>query len=278
VRLRAPGPKPIRLAPVRANAGVESWYRKKLDGLVEAMHKDVLRTLTRAYKAKPPHALLAKDKSPASALRSAMRGLSSSWKQQFAKGSEVLASHFADKALQSSDFALQHALRKAGFSVKFQMTRPMNDAYRAVIGENVGLIKSIPAEHLADVEGLVMRSVQHGRSMKELSDQLVARYGVTKRRAALISRDQNNKATAVMNKVRKLGLGITKSEWVHTSASKQPRESHEEMNGRIFNTSEGCMDAEYGDFIQPAELINCGCTSRGIIPGLDDETSEGEEA
>jgi uncharacterized protein with gpF-like domain len=278
MRLQAPTRKPIRLAPVRANLGVEAWYRKKLQTMIEAMHKDIVRTLTRVYRSKPPHALMAKDKSPANALREAMHQLAGTWRKSFSEGSERLAAHFANESLKHSDMALQATLRKAGFSVKFQMTRPMNDAYRAVIGENVGLIKSIPAEHLADVEGLVMRSVQHGRSMKELTHELVARFGVTKRRAALISRDQNNKATAVMNKVRKLGLGIDKSEWVHTSASKDPRESHEDMNGEIFETSQGCFDADYGDFVQPGELINCGCVSRGIIPGLDDDLSDSEES
>ena len=274
MKLRAPGPKPILLAPVRANLGVQAAYRRQLLALIEAMHKDILRTISRVYKVKPPHALLAKDESPAAALRKAMKDLGREWSKKFASGSEHLAAHFADEALKHSDVALKATLRKAGFGIKFQMTRPMNDSYRAVIGENVGLIKSIPAEHLADVEGLVMRSVQHGRSMKELTAQLEERYGVTKRRAALIARDQNNKATAVMNKVRKLGLGIEKSKWVHTSASKHPRESHEKMNGEVFETAQGCMDEEYGDYVQPGELINCGCVAPGIIPGLDDDPEE----
>lgn len=277
MKLRAPGAKPIKLAPVRANLGVQMAYRKKLLGLIEAMHKDIVRTLTSVFKA---HPRLAADASPAVAAAKAMRRLRRTWQQRFNEGSRSLAAHFADETRKHSDMALQTTLRKAGFSVKFQMTHPMNDAYQAVLHENVGLIRSIPTQHLHDVEGLVMRSVQHGRSLGDLSEQLQDRFGVTKRRAALIARDQNNKATAVMNKIRKLGLGIDKSQWVHTTASKDPRESHEAMHGEIFDTAEGCFDSEEGDFVQPGELINCGCVAMGIIPGLDDdpeEEGEGEQ-
>lgn len=277
MKLRAPGHKPILLTPTRANAGVRAAYEKRLLALVDAMHKDVLRAVARAYRKNPPHALLAKDASPAASLRKAMRGMATKWQRQFAQGSDALAKHFADQVLRNNDVALGQTLRKAGFSVKFQQTRAMNDAYQAVRHENIGLIKSIPAQHLAEVEGMVMRSVQHGRDMAQLTKDLQDRFSVTKRRAALIARDQNNKATAVFNKVRKLGLGITKSMWVHTAASKNPRESHEEMNGEVYETAEGCWDDEVQAFVQPGELINCGCSSRGIIPGLDDD-EEGSDA
>ena len=276
MKLRAPGSKSIRVAAVYPNEGVKADYRKRLLALIEAMHRDVLREVIRAYKAKPPHALLAKDVSPAAAERAVMRALQRKWGKVFGDSAEKIAAHFADQALKHNDFALQTTLRKAGFSVKFQMTRSANDAYRAVIGENVGLIKSIPSQHLADVEGMVMRSVQHGRDLGGLSKDLIDRFDITKRRAALIARDQNNKATAIMNKIRKLDLGIEKSKWRHTMASKNPRDSHEKMNGEIFDTAEGCFDDEYDDFVQPGELICCGCIAEGIIPGIDDETEETE--
>ena len=278
MKLRAPGPKPIRIAGVRPNEGVKADYRKRLLALIDAMHKDVLRAVSRAYKATPPHALLAKDASPAAANRAVTKALARKWGKTFADAADKIAAHFADEVLKHNDFALNRTLRDAGFSVKFQTTRSMNDAYQAVRHENVGLIKSIPQQHLNDVEGMVQRSVQHGHDMGQLSKDLQARYEVTKRRAALIARDQNAKATAVMNKVRKLDLGIKKSRWIHTAASKHPRESHEDMNGVVFDTAEGCFDKKYGDFVQPAELIECGCIAEGIIPGMDDDEGGGDEA
>jgi uncharacterized protein with gpF-like domain len=278
MKLRAPGPKPIRVAAVRPNEGVKADYRKRLLALIDAMHKDVLRAVTRSYKANPPHALLAKDASPAAAERAVMKALHRKWGKTFADAADKIAAHFADEVLKHNDFALKRTLRDAGFSVKFQTTRPMNDAFQSVRHANVQLIKSIPQQHLNDVEGMVQRSVQHGHDMGQLSKDLQARYEVTKRRAALIARDQNNKATAIMNKVRKLDLGIKRSRWIHTAASKHPRDSHEDMNATLFDTAEGCYDKEYGDFVQPGQLINCGCIAEGIIPGMDDDQEGDDEA
>ena len=157
-------------------------------------------------------------------------------------------------------------LKKAGFAIEFKMTATANDVMQAIIGEQVGLIKSIASQHLSEVEGLVMRSVSQGRDLKTLSDELQERYGVTKRRAALIARDQNNKATASMNRVRQEELGITEAIWLHSHAGKEPRPSHMAANGKRYNLSEGMkLDGKY---TWPGVEINCRCVSRSVIPGL----------
>ena len=103
------------------------------------------------------------------------------------------------------------------------MTTPMNNALQATITENVGLIRSIPERYFTEVEGLVMRSVARGRDLSYLTDELQKRYGITRRRAALIARDQNNKATSVMQAARQKSLGITQGIWRHSHAGKEPR-------------------------------------------------------
>ncbi len=100
------------------------------------------------------------------------------------------------------------------------MTAPMNNALQATIAENVGLIRSIPEKYFTEVEGLVMRSVARGRDLSYLTDELQKRYGITRRRAALIAHDQNNKATSVMQAARQQSLGITQGVWKHSHAGK----------------------------------------------------------
>lgn len=273
MNLRAP--KRIVLPPVRPNAGVEAEYRRHLMRLVEQMDSHLTRAITAAYKAKPPHAMAA-DASPARALRDLLEQEAARWNRTFAEASHKMAKDFATGALKASDYQFSSHLRKAGFSVKWQMSRPMNDAYQALVGENVGLIKSISSQHLADVQGLVMRSVQAGRSLSELTDQLQQRYDVTRRRAALIARDQNNKATAILNRVRQKSLGIKQAQWSHTSASVHPRIEHEEFDGRVYDIEEG---HDFGDGfgpVLPGEAINCGCTGRSIIPGFNEDDPDVE--
>jgi SPP1 gp7 family putative phage head morphogenesis protein len=159
-------------------------------------------------------------------------------------------------------------LRKAGMSVRFKMTAAMNDAYQAVRAENVNLIKSIAQQHLTQVETLVMQSVQQGRDLGALTQELTARYGVTKRRAAFIAKDQNNKATATMTRVRHLELGITQAKWLHSAGGKHPRPEHVAFSGKVYQIANG---HDFGDGegpVWPGQPINCRCVAIPIVPGF----------
>lgn len=271
-RLTSPTGKPIRLDAVRPNQGLEAAYRKKMDRLIDAMQRSLVWHLRAAYRAKPPE--MAQDapdggaggKSPAMALRDEMATLGARWQAQFDEAAPELARWFAEASFKRSDYALKEILRKGGFSVEFKMTRPVNDVFQATIGEQVGLIKSIASEHLADVQGMLMRSVQTGRDLGQMTKDLEARFGITKRRAALIARDQNNKATATITRVRQQELGITEAEWMHSAGGKHPRPSHVAANGKRYEVAKGMLID--GEWIRPGELINCRCVSKAIVPGF----------
>jgi SPP1 gp7 family putative phage head morphogenesis protein len=274
-KLVSPTGKDIVLRSVQPNAGVGAAYNKALQKWVDAMHKSLVYWLTAQYRANSPEHLAQdagmesfRDGSPANALRRSMNRLSRRWMKAFDKGAPELAKYFADRSMGASDIQLKDILKKAGFTVEFKMTAATNDVYQATIGENVGLIKSIAQEHLSDVEGLVMRSVTQGRDLGQLTEELAKRYDITKRRAALIARDQNNKATATINKARQRQLGITQAKWMHSHAGKHPRPSHVAANGKTYDIDKGMyLD---GEWLLPGQAINCRCTSKSIIPGLED--------
>lgn len=258
----------IRLKPARPNAGNEVYYHAQLMDLINDMNKSVDYWLTAEYRANTP--AMAQDATPATALRAAMRKLGRRWVSKFDKAAEDLAKRFADRTQRTADMSMNKMLKDAGFAVKFQQTEEMRDAVSSVIGENVALIKSIPQKYLTDVEGAVMRSVQAGRDLKGLQNELMQHEGVTKRRAAFIARDQNNKATAVMTKARRISIGITQAEWVHSGGGHKPRPSHVKAGAdklRYDITKGALIDGEY---IMPGELPNCRCVSRAIIPGFDE--------
>lgn len=266
MKLRSPTGKPIKIKSVKPNAGLRAAYQMKLDALIDEMQASIVYWLKAAYRANAPE--MAQDASPAAAMRAAMRKLSRRWQKRFDESSLDLARYFALNAQDRSDAMLKAILKKSGFSVEFKMTAEANDVMQATIGEQVGLIRSIAEEHLTQVQGLVMRSVQEGRDLGTLSKDLQARYGVTKRRAALIARDQNNKATASMNRVRQDALGITEAVWRHSGAGKHPRPSHVAADGKKYDVKKGMfLDGEWS---WPGTAINCRCTSESVIPGWDD--------
>lgn len=254
------------LPPVHANVGVEAIYLRRLDGLIAAMAREAYLEITSLYRRKPP--AIAQDELPSEALKRAVRGLSRKWERQFADAAPKLASYYAKSAERRSARVLERTLREGGFSVRFRMTEPMRDVMNASIAEQVSLIKSIPEKYFTEVEGLVMRSVTAGRDLGPLAQELQGRYGVTRKRAALIARDQNNKATASITRVRHLEMGIKRAIWVHSHAGKEPRPTHLENDGKEYDVETGWLDPAVDEHIFPGQLINCRCFSRPVVEGF----------
>ena len=92
--------------------------------------------------------------------------------------------------------------------------------------ENVNLIKSIPEKYFTELTTVIMQSITRGRDLKYLKDEIKKRYGVVERRAALIARDQNNKATSIITHTEYEELGITEAIWKHNPGNSEPRHEH----------------------------------------------------
>lgn len=257
------------LRPVRANAGVEAAYRRRMLNMIDEMNASINRFLLAAYKNNEP--AIAQDASPADELARKIRQLTRQWTWNFAKLSMSLAKYFAQTTEQRSSAALRKMLREHGFTVKFQITPAIRDIMKATVHENVNLIKSIPEQYLTQVEGIVMRGVQVGHDLHVISEGLQHQLGVTRRRAHLIARDQSNKANAAFTRARHLELGIVEAEWAHSHGGHHPRPSHVKAGrDRVrYKIAEGWYDPDEKRYIQPGELINCRCGSRPILPGIN---------
>jgi uncharacterized protein with gpF-like domain len=236
------------LRPARPNVGMQALYRRRLTDLIAAMHQSVVARVRAVYAANTPE--IAKDATTAE------------------EPAPKLAEWFGTKVEERSDAQLKAILGKGGFSVPLRQTPASRDILQSTIQQNVSLIRSIPADYFAEIEGLVMRSVQTGRDLATLTAELRARYGVTARRAALIARDQNNKATSAMQKARQLEIGITRGIWIHSGGGKRPRPKHVAVDGVEFDLSEGLRVGDKGQYVMPGEEIECKCVWRPVVPGF----------
>lgn len=262
---KMPGFEEFELRPIHPNEGIRAWYFELLADLARRMAEDAQR-LVKNYAA-PASESMALDDDPIVTLRTEMRKWGRRWQKRFNLLSKDVADSFAGRSQRYTDAALRKRMREAGFTVKFRPTPEMLRAYRIVAAENVGLIKSIPTQFHRDVESAVWVAVSKGGAMGALSKTIRAKYGVTYRRAALISRDQVNKAKTVMENTRRTELGITEAVWKHSHAGKKPRPTHVKMDGKTYKIADGMYDSAVKRKVQPGELINCRCTSRAIIPG-----------
>lgn len=255
---------PTTIRAVHANRGLAARYRRQMLALIDEMSASIEHWIASTYRNAPP--VVAQDASPVRAMRKQLSELAARWRKRFDDSAPKIAEAYLKGSFKASDSAMRQALKDAGWSVKFEMSPAMREAFEASLAENVGLIRSIPEQYLQQVEGIVMRSYTVGRDLQTMVGDLRALYPRAAHRATLIARDQSNKANAVVQRTRQAELGIVEAMWMHSHAGKVPRRTHVKMNGKRYKVAEGMWDSDENRYVWPGELINCRCTCRSVLP------------
>lgn len=270
MKLRAP--EETVCDPVWPNIGVQDWYYNRLAGQLRLMQADVLYSLTTAWKLPNPVGLAQDAPGLVSVLTALLDAWAHKWTKRWDNMSDRIARDFATRNMRATDAGVRASFKRAGFTVEFKATRVMQLAYSTRVAANVGLIKSIPQEYLKDVSTQVWNAVTTGGDMHALEQNIQKVYGVANRRAALIARDQNNKAKASFEETRRMELGIETAEWQHSGAGqeryKRPTHVAAGRKHTRYQVKDGWLDPATNTRIWPGTEINCRCTSRSVIPGL----------
>lgn len=264
----------------RPNAGIRAQYQKSLVDLTREMADSVIYWLRARYRAREDE-IIAADASPTKDLEKELRALMRQWNKRFDTYAQHRARWLAKRVNTSTVNQLKGALKDAGLTVKFKNTRRINNILQATVAENVGLIKSIPQQMLAQVNTIVMQSVKNGRDMGAITREIEKEYGITRRRAIMIARDQTNKATEAASRARCQDIGVTHGFWMPRGGGKEPRTTHHgEMAGQRFELSKGLYDPQaervrgggyVGRNVKPGELINCHCTFKLDLSTIGNE-------
>lgn len=245
---------------IKPSAGLRDEYERKLVSIVNALADDLSKAIKKAYDKNEP--LIAQDALPSDVLRLLFDGKRKYWMGRFEEYSKEYSEWFAERELKHFIRANRSALKSAGLNglaVGFTTGNVTKDVLRAIVNENVALIRSIGEQYLNDVEGLVMRSVTRGGDLKTLAENLAKRYDITKKRAMFIARDQNQKATQSLAMANAKESGLTRGKWIHVPGRKSSRPTHERMNGKIFDLDKGLYDSDVKQWIKPGELPGCNC-------------------
>ena len=309
--LRAPSPHAVKLEPMRPSAAVRTWYERELMMLVVGMCVKTGHALVPIYKSAPEPILPMTF--PIGEMNHALDLLEAEWSEVFDSRANDLAFGLAFRVLRHHDLAMSKSLKAVGiqppvveqrgdsasiafddaksawpkwkdFVIKFDFTSRMRDTVQACLRDNVDLISNrrikngpaIPKKFFGEIRKMAQQSIERGRDVVGFTDDLEDRFGITRRRASLIARDQNNKMTAAFHRTRQLGLGITKAVWIETYASLHPREDTHgafasgEDGGPVYNIEDGVdFDDGMGPVV-PGEAVNCECFSQSIIQGYED--------
>lgn len=282
--LRAPGKRDIVLGAVVPNVQTEAAYRAALAKAIANMTASYEYWMRAKYRraleanmtaGRLPDPETAQDAAPgpsesAGDMFDELRRLRAHWQKYFETLSQKLAPRILDAMYGDSARAWGGKLKRAGFDIEMKLTPAQKLILKAKVPENVALIQSIQQQYHTDVEGIVSRNFLKGRDLAAMADEIKARGGVSTRRAALIARDQSNKATAQMNAARQQELGLNWATWIHSSAGKEPRHTHVRAGREqwIFDTQAGIDFGDSFGRVLPGEAINCRCHSRTIIPAL----------
>lgn len=240
-------------------------YRKKLHELIKEMSNSVEYWLTAEYRRNESE--IVGDASPAKLLNKKLISVMATWREKFDKKAESIALWFVRRSDMYASKSVSNKLKAQGMTVSMQITPEVQNVLDSLYETQVSLIKSIPEQYLTQVNSLVQISVQNGRDIGFLKDELKNRFGVTERRAKFIARDQNAKATAEIARKRQKSAGIKKCILKHRSGgSKTFRESHVHADGQEYDIDVGFWDSHLKRYVQPAELPGCKCEGRPVIP------------
>lgn len=195
------------------------------------------------------------------------------WIAKFDLMSKKLSLDFANRNGQATQASMMSAFKKAGFTVAFRPTPAAINAYQLVAKAQVSLIKNLPQQFYTQIQTHVWDSIKRGGDLHTLSKKLEQQYGIERRRAALIARDQNAKSKEVIEDARLRELGLRQGIWMHSHAGKEPRPTHVKFGAehKLYELGKGIYDPDptVQKYVLPGELINCRCTKRVYIPGFD---------
>lgn len=261
------------LRAIKPNPGIRTTYNRRLQTLVEQMHRSVLWWTRACYRQQErrivhDHFGVAMDESPWSALTSVLGFLFRYWMRKWTENATRIAEAMVLGARRKTRSSFLSAFKQAGMTVKMKPSRAMNDVVGALIAENVSLIKSIPSRYFDDITAMVQRHASQGKDLAALEEEIFNRYNVTQRRAKFIARDQSDKASEAIKRTECRDLGITEGIWVHVPGTKSARATHMRMNGKRFRLDEGLYDADVKRKVLTGELPGCRCTYRAVIPDL----------
>jgi SPP1 gp7 family putative phage head morphogenesis protein len=185
---------------------------------------------------------------------------------------EDLASRFASRTAQWSRAETDRRV-KAAIGVDVFTAEPnLGPLAEVFVAENVALIRTIPERYFAQVEGVVLRGAASGTLPRDMASQLAEQFEVSRRRAAVIARDQVGKFYGEVNKARQQKLGLKTYTW-RTVGDNRVRSEHEAREGKVYawNPEDAVDGVEYlPPEEQPGAPILCRCSAEANVEELLD--------
>lgn len=175
---------------------------------------------------------------------------------------EQLAAEFVGSVEKENRNRFIKSMNKAiGVDVNFIIQNEnLEETLEESVAWNVGLIKTIPEEHLKKVENIVYQGVLTGDTSGSMISKISELNGQQMKRARLIARDQSSKLNSNLNEKRQTNLGIEEYIWQTARDGERVRESHREKDGEVFRWDDPPKDTGHS-----GQDIQCRCVAIPVI-------------
>lgn len=133
-------------------------------------------------------------------------------------------------------------------------------------GQNLNLyIQKWIEEDILELRQKVQQNVFAGRRAKSLVKGIQQNYGVSKRKAEFLARQETSLLLSKFREQRFKSVGSTRYRWRGTMDGKE-RHDHKELEGQIFFwDNPPIVDKKTGRRANPGEDFNCRCVAEAII-------------
>ena len=98
--------------------------------------------------------------------------------------------------------------------------------------QNAQLITNMTDNEIERVSGIVQRGLQEGSSLQSITESIEKSFGITRRHAKLIARDQTSKLNGSLTKLRQQNLGVETYKWL-TAGDERVRKTHKVLDGKL---------------------------------------------
>lgn len=260
---------------LNVNAGIMAWYVKELKNLTKSMTTECEKVLTGIYNNLDYQIEFAQDDSVSSQMRIALNRLLNKFYDKFSEIAKRLIKKLLKDTNKYSNGQINNALKQMlgdkakDFTLKGAAISPeKSEIMKALMFENVSLIRSIPDEYFKQITGAVARSIENGYGVKWLSKELLKYGAKSERRADLIAQDQTRKAYNTINLRNFQESGIKKFRWLHSGGSRDPRIYHRDvLNGQVFDIDTGAPNeaGKEPEYIYPGQEPYCRCIMQAVL-------------
>lgn len=259
--------------PLNYNYSVQLKYYKKMKPLFDKMFEETEKSISSLFDSERSQLFFdeqyAQDESIAAQAKIVTNKLISKFGWLFNDKAKEMSESMMNATMRVSKSNLKDSIKQlsGGLSIKTGfLTGDLREITKAIVEENVSLIKSISDRYLYNVQKAVLRSISFGNGIKDLIPQLSKFRGITDRHAKNMALDQTRKAYNSINKARMEKVGIGKFKWLHSGGGQFPRKDHIEMDGNIYSFDDlPVIDKRTGERGIPGQAINCRCRMVPVI-------------